>query len=278
MQLRLALLAAVASLAAAQAHAATPSVEIKDAVAQVTVIPEDRRDVRVEVFQPNSRLPLRIRTAGSRTIVDGGLSINRIRACRGAGDQAAVRVLGVGEVSAREMPKVVIHAPRDVDVAAGGAVYGSIGRAANVSLGNAGCGDWTVGNVERQLKINVAGSGDIRTGTSGQARLRVAGAGDVSTADVRGPLDVEVAGAGDVAVRSVAGPLTVHVAGSGDVSVAGGRAGAVNVSVMGSGNVEFRGVADSLTARIAGSGDVRAREVRGRVVKQVIGSGRVTIG
>lgn len=277
MQLRIPLLAAtLASLAAGAAHAA--AVEIKGAVAQVTVIPEDRRDIRVEVISASRRLPLRTRAVAGRTIVDGGLSMNRIRQCRGAGDAAVVRVTGLGDVTAREMPKVVIHAPRDVDVSVGGAVYGAIGRAANVTLGNAGCGDWTIANVQNQLRVTVAGSGGVRTGTAGQAKLRVAGSGDISMADVRGGLDVEVAGAGDVGVRSVSGPLIVNVAGSGDVRVAGGRASSMTVSVMGSGNVDFAGVADRLSAHIAGSGDVRARQVTGRVSRQIIGSGRVVIG
>lgn len=270
--------AAVSFLVPPAQAAATPAVEIKDAVAQVTVIPENRADVRVEVVSPNRRLPLKIKQLRNRTVIDGGLGGSKIRGCHGSGDNVVVRVAGVGDVALKDMPHIVVHAPRDVDASAGGAVFGAVGRARNVTLGAAGCGDWTVANVEQHLKISLAGSGDAWAGQAGQASLRVAGSGDIATADVRGRLDVDVAGSGNVRVKSMSGPLGVHVAGGGDVTVEGGRASAMTVSLAGSGNVTFGGVADTLTARIAGSGDVRARQVRGQVRKTIMGSGAVRIG
>jgi hypothetical protein len=62
------------------------------------------------------------------------------------------------------MPQVVIHTPRDVKVSAGGAVFGSVGRSATLDLDNAGCGDWTIANVEGTAKVSQAGSGDTRMG------------------------------------------------------------------------------------------------------------------
>jgi hypothetical protein len=272
------LMSAAASLAGAAAAQAAPAVEIKDAVAQVTVIPEDRTDIRIEVVTQNRRLPLKIKETRSRTVIDGGLDGQKIRGCRGSGDEVVVRVAGVGDIALKDMPHIVVHAPRDVDASAGGAVFGVVGRARNVSLGNAGCGDWTVANVEQQLKVNLAGSGDARTGAAGAATLRVAGTGGIAAAEVRGRLDVDVAGSGNVRVRSIAGPLDVHVAGSGDVLVQSGQASAMTATIAGSGNVVFGGVAGSLTARIAGSGDVRARQVRGQIKKSVMGSGAVRVG
>ena len=268
-------MAAGACAAAGAAHAA--SVEIKDAVARVTVIPENRADVRVEILSSHPRLPLQVRTFGGRTVVDGGL-FHRIRNCRGPMDNPRVSVLGIGDIGLGEMPQVVVHTPRDAHVQAGGAVFGSVGRSASLELGNAGCGDWTVANVEGQLRLNEAGSGNVRAGSAGEAHVRVAGSGDIWTTDIRGPLSVEIAGSGDVTVGSLGGPLEARVAGSGDVRVRGGHASTMNVSIAGSGDVDFRGVADSLKARIMGSGDVRVREVRGPISKMVMGSGGVTVG
>ena len=276
MRLPLALLAATAASGAAGAAEAA-SVEIKDAVARVTVIPENRSDVRVEVVSPNARTPLQIRTFGDRTIIDGNLD-RRIHDCRSRGQNISVEVRGVGAIGWNEMAQVVIHVPRDARVSAGGAVFGSVGRSASLTLDNAGCGDWTVANVEGEMRIRQAGSGDTRTGSAGSARLRLAGSGDVSTAEIRGGLDVDIAGSGDVMSRAINGPLSVSIAGSGDVSIGGGRATSMSVSVAGSGDVEFRGVADTLKAHIAGSGDVRAKEVRGEISKSILGSGSVTIG
>lgn len=278
MRLPIALLLGAAVAGPAAAAPAVAALEIKDAVAQVTVIPEDRPDLRIEILTQNRALPLKLKTMRSRTVIDGGLDGKKIRICRGRGEDVVVRVAGVGDVAAKDMPHIVVHAPRDIDVSAGGAVFGVVGRARNVTLGNAGCGDWTVANVEQRLRINLAGSGDARTGAAGEAQLRVSGSGDVATAEVRGRLDIDMAGSGDVRVKSMAGALDVHMAGSGDVVVEDGRASAMTVSMAGSGNVVFGGVADTLTARIAGSGDVRARQVTGQVRKTVVGSGTVKIG
>ncbi|WP_297697278.1 DUF2807 domain-containing protein [Phenylobacterium sp.] len=276
--MRVGLILAIASglsVLAGAAQAAT--VEIKDAVARVTVVPEARNDVRVEILANNPRLPLEVRTVGGRTVVDGGLR-RRIRNCRGPAANPRVVVAGVGEVGGREMPQLVVHVPRDADVEASGAVFGSVGRTANLDLANAGCGDWTIANVEGRLRLNEAGSGDVRAGSAGEAHVRVAGSGDVVTAEVRGPLQVEIAGSGDVTVASIGGALNARMAGSGDVRVRDGHAPVVNVAIAGSGDLSFGGVADRLSAKIMGSGDVRVRQVKGPVSKMVMGSGGVSIG
>jgi hypothetical protein len=279
MRAGIALLAGAAvALSAAAAQAAAPAVEIKDAVARVVVIPEDRADVRVEILTANRRLPLKITTGRSRTIVDGGLHAKRIRSCSGAGRDAVVRVAGVGEVPFGDMPQIVVHAPRDVDLSAGGAVFGAVGRTRNLTLGAAGCGDWTIGNVAQRLRLSLADAVVARAGSAGEAKLRMAGGGAIATAAVEGRVDVDLAGAGAVRVKSVAGPLDAHLAGSGDIAVDGGHASAMTASVAGTGRVVFGGTADSLQARIVGSGVVRARQVRGPVTKGVVGSGVVRIG
>ncbi|HSV01564.1 MAG TPA: DUF2807 domain-containing protein [Phenylobacterium sp.] len=277
--MRLALVLAMSSGLSALAGVAqaAATVQIKDAVARVTVVPEARSDVRVEILSSNPRLPLEVRTFGGRTVVDGGLR-RRIHNCRGPAGNPRVDVGGVGQVGWREMPQVVIHTPRDANVEAGGAVFGSVGRSANLDLANAGCGDWTVANVEGRLRLNEAGSGDVRAGSAGEAHIRVAGSGDVWTAEVRGPLQVDIAGSGDVTVAAIGGALDARVAGAGDVRVRGGHAPVVSVSIAGSGDVDFGGVADRLSAKIMGSGDVRVRQVRGPVSKMVMGSGGVSVG
>ena len=128
MRLQTTLLAAVAAtfaagFAASSVQAAT--VEVEDAVARVTVIPENRKDIKVEVISANPRLPLKVRTMGDRTIVDGDLD-RKIRNCRSSGATSKVHVRGVGDISWSEMPQIVIHTPRDVRVEAGGAVFGSV--------------------------------------------------------------------------------------------------------------------------------------------------------
>ncbi|RAK69226.1 GIN domain-containing protein [Phenylobacterium kunshanense] len=276
MRLYMVALATSAAMAAGSAQAA--SVEIRDAVARVTIVPEDRGDVKVEVVKANSRAPLTVRTLpGGRTIVDGDFD-RRIRNCRGSYGKAVVTVRDVGDIAWDEMPQVVIHTPRQVDVEAGGAVFGSVGRSSTLKVSNAGCGDWTIANVAGEARVNQAGSGDARMGSTGALKVHVTGSGDVAAGDVKGGLDVTIAGSGSTAVRSIAGPLEVNIAGSGDVEIASGRATTMKVSIAGSGDIGFRGVADSVQARIAGSGDVSVREVKGEISKTVMGSGSVRVG
>lgn len=262
------------------AQAASPRVEIKDAVARVTVIPEARSDVKVEFLSSNSDLPMQVREAGGKVIIDGGLD-RKIRSCDGDAEDgdAKVQVAGVGQVAYANMPQVVIRIPKDVDVEAGGAVFGVIGRSDSVKLSNAGCGDWTIANVRGALRLNLAGSGDTRVGTSGGATLRVAGSGDVRAQAISGSLDANIAGSGDVWAAAVnGGTVDVKIAGSGNVKVAAGQGGDMTASVAGSGDVVFDGPVRSLKARIAGSGDVRVKAVSGEVSKAIIGSGNVIVG
>jgi len=268
----------LAGLAATTGGAASAAeLRITDAVARVTIVPEARSDIRVDVTRTHPKLPIEVRRNAGGVEVDGHLR-RRISGCRGDDDNRRVHVRGVGDVAWADLPQVVVRTPRDVIVEANGAVFGSVGRSSSLSLRNAGCGDWTVANVEGEARIIQAGSGDTRMGGASRLKVSVAGSGSLAAADIRGPLDVTVAGSGSTDVRSISGPMEVSVAGSGDVRVRGGRASDLKVAVAGSGDVEFGGVADSLRARIAGSGDVRAREVKGEVSRSIMGSGRVEIG
>ena len=277
MRLTMVTAALVLAFSGGAAMAAPPQIEIKDAVARITVIPETRGDIKVEVLSSNAQTPVKVSTRGDKVVLDGGLQ-RKIKSCRGEGAQVVVEVAGIGDVRYAQMSRVVIRTPRDVRIEAGGAVFGAVGRSSSLELSNAGCGDWVVGDVAGSLKVNQAGSGDTMIGASGPAHLRLAGSGDVSTRAVGGGLQVEIAGAGGVKSTSVVGPLAVKIAGSGDVKIAGGRVDAMTVAVAGAGDVEFGGVAASLKARIAGSGDVKVKQVTGEVSKAVLGSGSVKIG
>lgn len=263
---------------AAGAASARPSIEVKDAVARVVVIPEARSDIKVEVLSRNPALPLEVRTQGGRTIVDGGLRNGRINACNTTNGVAKVRVRGVGEVRWDDIPQIVVRTPLDTEVAVAGAVFGSVGRSDGLTFANAGCGDWTIANVKGRLNLSLAGSGDTKGGSARKATVNIAGSGDVSLQAVSESVDVNTAGSGDTHLANITGALSVQTAGSGDVTVEGGHASRVDVSIAGSGGVDFGGVADSLSAQIMGSGDVRVRQVTGAVNKSVMGSGDVTVG
>jgi hypothetical protein len=273
----LAVLAAAVSATAGAAQA-QPSIKIKDAVARVVVIPENRTDVKVEFLTTNASLPLEVRKDGDEVVVDGNLRMNRINGCNSRDGKVWVRVRGVGNVFYDNFPQIAVRVPMDVKVKAGGAVFGDIGRSASVDLANAGCGDWTIANTKGELKLAQAGSGDAKTGKAAKADINLAGSGDVSTQAIGGDLEVNIAGSGNVTSASIAGKLEGNIAGSGNITVAGGRSRSVEVNVMGSGDVSFNGEADSVDVSVAGSGDVRIAKVNGPVKKHVAGSGDVIIG
>lgn len=76
-------LAGMAVAGAAQAA----EVKVRDAVARVVVVPEDRQDIRVDILSTNPSLPLQVRTDGDNVIVDGDLDRD-IRSCRTPGRAA----------------------------------------------------------------------------------------------------------------------------------------------------------------------------------------------
>jgi hypothetical protein len=278
MRALLLLATAAAALGFAGTAAADPSVKIKDAVARVVVVPEARGDVKVEFLTTNKSLPLNVSRNGSDVTVDGGLRRNRINGCNTVMGKTVVHVRGVGDVKWEDIPQIVVRVPMDAEVAAAGAVFGSVGRTDHLELSNAGCGDWTVANVKGKLELSQAGSGDTKAGSAGSAEINIAGSGDVKTQEIGGDLEVNIAGSGGVTAASVNGKLEANIAGSGDVTVNGGRSRSVEVSIMGSGDVDFGGEADAVEVSVAGSGDVRIAKANGPVHKSVAGSGEVIIG
>lgn len=278
MRALLVLAAGAAALGFAGAASAAPSVRIKDAVARVVVIPEARNDIKVEFLTTNKSLPLTIRQDGANTIVDGDLRMNKINGCNSNMGKTTIKVRGVGEVKWEDIPQIVVRTPMNVDVAGGGAVFGSVGRSDSLELANAGCGDWTVANVKGKLEVAQAGSGDTSVGSAGSAEISIAGSGNVKTQEVGGDFTVSIAGSGNAGAASVGGKVEINIAGSGDVAIGGGNSRSVEVSIMGSGDVSHDGEVGDVEVSVAGSGDVRIAKATGNISKSVAGSGDVYIG
>ena len=277
MRLMLAFTVATTALVAAGGAAAAPSVEIRDAVARVTVIPEDRADVKVEMLTTNPSLPLQVRTVGGVTVIDGNLA-HRISDCHTRGDHPKAWVRGLGDVSYDNMPQVVNRTPRNVVLETGGAVYGSVGRAASLDLDNSGCSAWTVADVVGDATLRESGAGSVTMGAAGKLHLQLSGAGSVHATQVRLGLDATLSGAGGVNIDDMSGPMMARVSGVGHIRVTQGHATDLRASVSGVGGVEFGGDAQTLDASISGFGGIKVKSVSGQVTKSVSGGGHVTIG
>ncbi|HEY3812090.1 MAG TPA: DUF2807 domain-containing protein [Caulobacteraceae bacterium] len=291
-QIAAAVLAAL-GVAAMAAPADAASVEVRHAVARVVVIPEARTDIKVEAIQGTgtaASLPrITVRTGfDGKIIVDGDLE-HKVRDCRRSGaDKLAdldpanipadivVKVRDFGDVLVKDAPLIVIRTPMDVNVDAGDAVYGAVGRADSVHLGASGCGDWTVANVKGDLHISSAGSGDVRTGSAGDVKANIAGSGDIKLGEVKG-MEASIAGSGDVSAQAANGSVKASIAGSGDVEVRGGHVDTLKASIAGSGDVKVAAAVNDVDASIMGSGDVHVASAQ-HISKMVMGSGSVVVG
>ncbi|MDX2234827.1 MAG: DUF2807 domain-containing protein [Hyphomonadaceae bacterium] len=271
--------------------------KVRNAVARLTVIPEDRSDIALEIVNPGTLPTPTVRLEGDEVVVDGGIANRRIRNCEGAGDQFTVTVNGVGDVSAAQAPRITARVPRAVAVAVSGGVESEIGPSSSADLLFSGCGDARVGDVAGDLDVSASGSGDLKVGAAQSASVSMSGSGAAVVGAVAQKLDVSLSGSGGVTVAAANGPVEVAIAGSGDVAIDGGSMGdadvsiagsggvtlggdvqSLDVSIAGSGDVEVRGKAAALDASIMGSGDVTVAAVSGRVEKAVMGSGKVQVG
>ncbi len=279
-------LAAVATVALA-APASAQEVEVRNAVARVVVIVEDRSDVGVEIEPGTANLPApKVIRRGNQVRIDGDLGRNAIRNCRGGsgdgrqpGQGASVELRRGGRIELSQAPLIVLRTPRDVDVSVdSGAVHGSVGRGAtSISVGNGGCGNWTVANTTGSLELSLAGSGNFRAGSSRSLEANIAGSGNITAGATR-DLEANIIGSGNIEIARVDGDLEANIMGSGNIDVRAGEVAEVEANIMGSGDINFRGRARNAEANVMGAGDIRLASVTGNLSRATPGSGRVIVG
>ncbi|MGE3931428.1 MAG: DUF2807 domain-containing protein [Hyphomonadaceae bacterium] len=274
-------LAALSAPAAAQPYRAT-GVDIADAAALVTIIPEDRADIDVSVVAGRADLPApQVRLNGDRVRIDGGLR-DRLNGCGGifvTGPRLPVIIRGLGQVPAEDLPRITIRAPRTLDLDSRGSIYGDIGPSQGGRLQVQGCGAYEVAAVSGALELQANGSGDVNVASvAGNLRASLDGSGDVRVGDVGGDAELMLNGSGDVRVNDVGGMLTAALRGSGDVQARDVRREA-GLSLDGSGDVQARRVRGGLRAALDGSGGVAVDSVEGGTVSlELDGSGDLDIG
>lgn len=135
----------------------------------------------------------------------------------------------------------------------------TVPAATPVMISDDSAGVYEVGSTGGTLDVKAGGAGSVTAGDVDAARVSVRGAADVGIASVRRALRVDVAGSGDVRVRGgQVDRLQVSVAGSGDVRF-GGTADEADLSVAGSGDIRVDTVTGSLRKNVSGSGDIDVR-------------------
>lgn len=118
----------------------------------------------------------------------------------------------------------------------------SVGHVATATIGIDGSGDVVLGDVDRDIDLEINGSGSIVTGrTAGKTELAINGSGEISVAHANGPINAEINGSGDIRIQSgVADPLAVEINGSGSLLL-DGVARNQSVEQSGSGRVKITG-------------------------------------
>lgn len=277
----------------AQTYAAR-SILIEGAAARLTVIPEDREDISVEIDNTPGRAPMpQVSVQDGLLRIDGQLR-RRVEDCVAGG---GVSLRGYGDFSAEELPAITIRAPRALSLDLAGGGIAQIGPTQSLELDLKGCGEAEIADVEGELDVDLAGSGTVRAGAARHLEADVAGSGRLTAGVIADGADIDIAGSGDVIIASLTGALNTDGAGAGTIVVESGAltrlnvdlAGSgdiritapverINADIMGSGSVRVDGVVGDIDADIAGSGTLRVQSVTGSVRQQTLGSGEVRIG
>ncbi|MBY0565196.1 MAG: DUF2807 domain-containing protein [Hyphomonadaceae bacterium] len=265
---------------------------LRHLAARVEILPEERADFLVEIENPGGAPMPQVTAEGGVITVDGQLR-GRIDDCIDGGAELD----GYGTLGADQLPRVVIRAPRVLNLTRSGAGTTAIGAAQEVDLDVSGCSAVAVGDVAGVLSVELAGSGSVQTAAANSLKASIAGSGEVATGAIAAGAEIDLAGSGNVSIASLTGDLSVDSAGSGDAEIGGGQIGEalidvagsgnvviaapvnrLDVDLVGSGNVEVDAAVGALEAEIAGSGNVRVDSVTGSVTREVWGSGEVNIG
>lgn len=143
------------------------------------------------------------------------------------------------------------------------------------------------GNVELKnglktdnLKISVAGSGDVNGNNISCTDLdiAIAGSGDINSSDINcNNLKVSIAGSGDLNSSNITcNNLKASVAGSGDMKLSNVTTHFTQASVAGSGTATLSGSTQEAEYSVAGSGDLFASDfVAKKASANVVGSGDI---
>ncbi|MFZ2028859.1 MAG: DUF2807 domain-containing protein [Vitreimonas sp.] len=260
--------------------------------AHVTITPEDRQDISIEITNPGHTPMPTVARDGDDIVVDGHMA-NRVD----CDDANGADLRGYSRVALADLPQIVVHAPRTLHVDYDGAGLAEVGASQSLHLEVSGCGSANAADVAGALEVDVRGSGHVQAGAAHELNANIMGSGGLSTGAITDSADVSVFGSGSATVASLTGTLKSSSHGSGDVNVSAGAitnaefdtfgSGGATVaapiqhlkaSIHGSGDIEVNGTVGDVDASIFGSGSVHATSITGNVHKETMGSGDVTSG
>src|SRR5262245_28405188 len=246
---------------------------LKHLVAVVTITPEDRTDYLVEIDSPGGTPMPTVSASEGRVTVDGQLR-GRISHCQ---DDGTAELRGYDDISAANLPRINIRAPRTLNVTRGGAGSTQIAASEGLTLDLYGCGPVTVGDVANEFNVQIDGAGDVTGGAARRLVADVDGTGDIVMGAISEGADLDIDGTGAIRLASLSGDLSVDANGTGEVDIRGGALGQARLDLNGMGDVDIAAPVRTLKVSIAGVGDVDVAGVVGDLDADLSGMGSVTV-
>ncbi|ADV42551.1 head GIN domain-containing protein [Bacteroides helcogenes] len=136
-------------------------------------------------------------------------------------------------------------------------------------------------STEKLNGISVAGSGNVELANglkTDDLKISVAGSGDINGSNIScTDLNISIAGSGDINSSNInCDNLKVSVAGSGDMKLSNVTATSANASIAGSGTATLSGNTQEAEYSVAGSGDLFASDfIAKKAFASVAGSGDI---
>ena len=248
-------------------------IAVRHAAARLQIIPEDRQDYVIEITNPGSTPMPSVEMDGDTVVIDGHVR-GRVKDCH---DDGGARIDGYGDFQMAQLPQIVVHTPREVQVEASGAVRTEIGASRSVKGEFRGCGDAQIADVTGLLELETAGTGNITAGAAQGLEVEMAGTGQVTAGAVTDHAKIATRGTGDVSIASLTGALDGTAAGTGSMTVAGGAISTASLEIFGTGNAHIAAPIQRLEAQIMGPGDVNVTAAVGDLDAEVYGPGSVSV-
>ena len=156
-------------------------------------------------------------------------------------------------------------------------IFGAFGDARYVDIDLHGTSAIEIGHIERELRLDLHGAGELMARSAPVAVLRIDGQGDAKIYEVTERLRAKIEGAGHVHVAHAKGVMDVLLSGAGGVMVSEADLDEVVANVDGGGHVMVMGVSRRANVNVGGSGGVTLQEIRGDIAVRIDGSGNVVV-
>jgi len=240
--------------------------------------------------KPSLVLTIRVATGMPLRIEEGGVADYDIGAVGGPLDLALTGSGNAHAINAAPL-KVALTGSGDLKIGeVSGKIEGKASGSGNLSIGKAngqgadlvgsGSGDISIGGgAIGPVNAILRGSGNLTLPATGSLELLMTGSGNATFQQVSGAIEAQSSGSGNLLIDRVeANAVTMHISGSSDIKIGNGSIATLMLQASGSRDIVIDAAVGDATIATSGSSSVRIPKVSGKVVQNISGSGRLTIG